>query len=75
MSLETLEFVIHPDGRVEETVTGITGKSCEEVTAAIEAQLGRIVETRKTSDFFAQAKNTVQGSDQVANQQSAGSQW
>ena len=37
--METLEFIIYPDGRVQETVTGIVGNSCAEVTAAIEAQL------------------------------------
>ena len=52
--METLEFVIHPDGRVEETVTGISGRSCGEVTAAIEAQLGRVVSQQPTADYYAQ---------------------
>ena len=38
--METLEFIIYPDGRVQEKVTGIVGSSCTEVTAAIEAELG-----------------------------------
>ena len=38
--METLEFIIYPDGRVKEMVTGIVGSSCAEVTAAIEEQLG-----------------------------------
>jgi hypothetical protein len=53
-SLETLEFIIHADGRVEERVTGVVGASCAEVTAAIEAQLGRVVKQEKTSDFYTQ---------------------
>lgn len=52
MSQETLEFIIYPDGRVKELVTGIVGKSCEEVTAAIEAQLGRVIAQEKTADFY-----------------------
>ncbi|HIK18947.1 MAG TPA: DUF2997 domain-containing protein [Leptolyngbyaceae cyanobacterium M33_DOE_097] len=52
--METLEFIIHPDGRVEEKVTGIVGSSCTEVTAAIEAQLGRVVSQESTSEYFAQ---------------------
>ncbi|AFY64894.1 DUF2997 domain-containing protein [Geitlerinema sp. PCC 7407] len=52
--METLEFIIYPDGRVEEKVTGIVGSSCAEVTAAIEAQLGRVVHQQPTSEFFAQ---------------------
>jgi len=53
MSMETLEFIIYPDGRVKEKVTGIVGSSCEEVTAAIEAQLGQVVSSQKTSEYFA----------------------
>jgi hypothetical protein len=63
--METLEFVIYPDGRVQEKVTGIVGTSCEEVTAAIEAQLGLVITQEPTSEFFAQ---TVQQSETVATQ-------
>ncbi len=52
--METLEFVIYPDGRVQEKVTGIVGSSCAEVTAAIEAQLGRVVSVEQTSEYFTQ---------------------
>jgi hypothetical protein len=54
MTMETLEFVIHPDGRVEERVSGIIGRSCAEVTAAIEAKLGRVVKTESSSEFYGQ---------------------
>ncbi len=50
--METLEFVIYPDGRVKEAVTGIVGASCAEVTAAIEAQLGQVVAHSKSSEFY-----------------------
>lgn len=52
--METLEFVIYPDGRVQEKVTGIVGASCAEVTAAIEAQLGQVVSQEQTSEYFNQ---------------------
>jgi Holliday junction resolvasome RuvABC endonuclease subunit len=52
--METLEFIIYPDGRVKETVTGIVGASCQEVTAAIEEQLGVVVSQSQTSDYYAQ---------------------
>lgn len=71
MSMETLEFVIYPDGRVQEKVTGIIGASCAEVTAAIEAQLGRVVSTEQTSEYFAQAQ-TVEQSSTVAAKASWG---
>jgi hypothetical protein len=50
--METLEFLIYPDGRVQEKVTGIVGKSCAEVTAKIEAQLGRVVTQTPSAEFF-----------------------
>jgi hypothetical protein len=53
MSMETLEFVIRPDGRVEEKVTGVVGSSCAAVTAAIEAQLGRVIHQETTAEYFA----------------------
>lgn len=54
--METLEFIIYPDGRVKETVTGIVGSSCQEVTAAIEQQLGVVVDCQQTSDYYARDK-------------------
>ena len=56
--METLEFIIYPDGRVKETVTGIVGSSCQEVTAAIEQQLGVVIDRQQTSDAY--AKDRVQ---------------
>ncbi|MGK7888162.1 MAG: DUF2997 domain-containing protein [Leptolyngbyaceae cyanobacterium] len=69
--METLEFIIHPDGRVEEKVTGITGKSCLEVTKAIEEQLGCVLHTEKSAEYFAQ---TVQTSSHEASYASR-SEW
>ncbi|MBD2568960.1 MULTISPECIES: DUF2997 domain-containing protein [Nostocaceae] len=71
--METLEFIIYPDGRVQEKVTGIVGASCAEVTAAIEAQLGQVLNQEPTSEFFA-TNNNVQESG-VANTQTAFSEW
>ena len=71
--METLEFVIYPDGRVKETVTGIVGASCAEVTAAIEAQLGTVVAHQTTSEYFAQ-HNPQTAAETVAARTSY-SQW
>jgi hypothetical protein len=71
--METLEFIIYPDGRVKERVTGIVGRSCEEVTAAIEAQLGNVVSRENTSDYY-QQDNTL--SAEAASQTSVSySSW
>ena len=69
--METLEFIIYPDGRVMETVTGIIGSSCAEVTSAIEAQLGTVVDTEQTSEFFAAQVYPTN----VTTTQNALSQW
>ena len=52
--METLEFIIYPDGRVKETVTGIVGSSCQEVTAEIEKQLGIVIDQKQTAEYYAQ---------------------
>jgi hypothetical protein len=70
--METLEFIIYPDGRVQEKVTGIVGASCAEVTAAIEAQLGQVLIQEPTSEFF--TANNIQESG-IANRQTSFSEW
>ncbi len=69
--METLEFVIYPDGRVVEKVTGISGASCAEVTAAIEAQLGQVLSQETTSEYFAQVSQAAE----PTVTQSTYSQW
>lgn len=59
MSLETLEFVIYPDGRVVEAVKGVKGDRCNELTAEIEAKLGRVVQ-RQDSDERYQSQTETQ---------------
>ncbi|MEB3826746.1 DUF2997 domain-containing protein [Phormidium sp. CCY1219] len=69
--METLEFVIYPDGRVQEKVTGIVGASCAEVTAAIEAQLGEVLKQEPTSEYFA----SVVEQTATATTQATWSEW
>ncbi len=82
--METLEFIIYPDGRVEERVTGMTGGSCAQITAAIEEKLGIVTSQELTSDYFSQVaqnadQNTAQAFDQAAQDPSSPngkySQW
>lgn len=70
--METLEFIIYPDGRVQEKVTGIIGQSCAEVTAAIEAQLGQVLNQEPTSEFYAQLN---QQSVSASHTQATYSEW
>jgi Protein of unknown function (DUF2997) len=72
--METLEFIIYPDGRVEERVTGMTGNSCAQITAAIEQKLGVVTSQELTSEYFNQlAQNSNPASVQAT--QSNASQW
>jgi len=52
MPQKTLRFKIHQDGRVEETVEGFTGDSCNDATRNLENALGKVTVTNKTSDAF-----------------------
>ena len=71
MRMETLEFVIYPDGRVQELVTGMVGRSCAEVTAAIEAKLGTVLSQEQTSEAY---HHRIQDSVPLSNQTSF-SEW
>jgi Protein of unknown function (DUF2997) len=52
--MQRIEYIIRPDGRVEEKVTGVRGKCCEEVTARIHEALGKVTHTEKTEEYFEQ---------------------
>lgn len=73
--METLEFVIYPDGRVKEMVTGIVGSSCAAVTAAIEAQLGEVMAQEKSSEYYAQPVTVTSKSSSVSQACVSESKW
>ena len=52
MTTETLEFIIYPDGRVVETVKGIKGEQCTQLTAEIEDKLGNITYREDTDERY-----------------------
>jgi Protein of unknown function (DUF2997) len=52
--MEQVEFILHPDGRVEERVTGVVGNSCSELTRAIEEKLGTVQDQALTSEYYQQ---------------------
>ena len=62
MPQKTLWFKFHQDGRVEETVEGFTGNSCNEATKNLEDALGKVTVKNKTSDAFIsnQSENLTQ---------------
>ncbi len=57
MPQKTLRFKIHQDGKVEETVEGFYGDSCNDVTKNLEESLGKVTVKNKTSDAFISNQN------------------
>ncbi len=56
MPLRTLRFKIRQDGRVEETVEGLLGESCLELTEKLESALGTVEQRKPTSESFVRKK-------------------
>ena len=52
MPQRTLKFKIHQDGRVEETVEGYIGNSCNDATKKLEDALGQVTVKNKSSESF-----------------------
>ena len=50
---QEIEFIIKPDGTVEERVRGVNGPDCERLTAAIEQALGEVERREHTSEYYA----------------------
>lgn len=69
--VEQIEFKIYPDGRVEETVRGIKGNNCHQVTEKINEQLGEVVHTRPTEEMY----ETELVQDQTITQTNGGNSW
>lgn len=49
---QEIEFIIKPDGTVEEKVTGVNGPDCEAITKDIEQALGKVTDRERTGDYF-----------------------
>ena len=54
MEMQELEFIIYPDGRVEERVLGVKGADCQKLTLKIEQELGEVYHTEATTEMFEQ---------------------
>ena len=54
MPQRTLRFKIRQDGLVEETVEGVIGESCLELTQKLESALGTVEKRRPTADAYQQ---------------------
>ena len=52
MPQRTLRFKIRQDGLVEETVEGVTGQSCQQLTERLEDSLGVVQRREPTADAY-----------------------
>jgi len=52
MPQRTLRFKIHQDGRVQESVEGFMGESCNDATKNFEDALGEVKTKSLTADAF-----------------------
>ena len=52
MPQRILRFKIHQDGRVEETLEGFIGNSCNEATKNLEEALGQVIVKNRSSEAF-----------------------
>ena len=66
MPQRTLRFKIYQDGRVQETVEGFEGDSCNEATKNLEDALGEVKSKKLTTDSF--VINQVNNSNQLKNE-------
>ena len=66
MPQRTLRFKIHQNGRVEETVEGFSGNSCNDATKNVEDALGEVKVKKKTSEAF--VLNQSEKSNQINNE-------
>ena len=55
---QEIEIIIKPDGTVEETVRGVSGPACEDVTRAIEDALGNVEKREHTSDYYGETTHS-----------------
>ena len=66
MPQRTLRFKIYQDGRVQETVEGFEGDSCNDATKNLEDALGEVKTKKLTTESF--VINQVNNSNQLTNQ-------
>lgn len=66
MDGQQIEFIIRPDGTVEEKVSGVQGPGCEAVTQAIERALGKVADRTRTADFYESRKEQAGGSQTIS---------
>ncbi|MBM4387781.1 MAG: DUF2997 domain-containing protein [Deltaproteobacteria bacterium] len=58
-----IDIQISPDGKVTFGVKGVKGKKCKELTKFLEEELGEVLNTQLTSEYY--QEETVVRKDQI----------
>ena len=74
-SVEEIEFKIYSDGRVEETVRGVRGNSCHDVTEKINSALGKVAGTKPTEELYEQELLVESNVEEKASGGGGGGGW
>jgi hypothetical protein len=56
---EEIRVVIEKNGTLFLEVSGKSGPQCLQATEALEQEMGKVVERRRTTDFYNQARITI----------------
>jgi len=72
MAQRTIRFRIRPDGRVEETVEGVAGQGCQQLTERIESRLGSVQQRQETSEAFQAGQRAADLQQPLSANQSLG---
>ncbi|GAB0493723.1 hypothetical protein MMPV_005008 [Pyropia vietnamensis] len=70
--MEEIEFIIYSDGRVEQTVRGVKGRACTELTEAVNRKLGVVTYTEDTAEAYEQPVTVVNEATQGLDSQGGG---
>jgi len=57
MQRQEIEIEILPDGRVEYTIKGVPGSSCDQISALLE-QLGQVEQEERTGEYYERDSDT-----------------
>lgn len=51
MNREEIDIAILPDGRIEYTIRGVKGSTCEDISRLLE-ELGKVEATERTDEYY-----------------------
>lgn len=55
--MHTIEVIVGPKGSIQLTVNGVTGKSCADITAAMEQALGVVEDRQLKPEYYVDGEN------------------